>query len=379
MVLDSNVLISDFRLQGRSINDLWDASQTLGYTVYIPQVVIDEVVGKYEEFLQENVAQLRKSLAAIRRLTGNDLLDAPSIAQVLPSPSEYRHWLLDEIHSRLWKVVPYPNVSHEELVSRIINKRKPFYRGERGYRDALVWATVVELAQQSKSTILLVTANVSDFGESSSNGETTLHNQLCEDLAMLGIEASQVKLFTGLGVLVEACVTPELSQLEAVQTKLSSGEYPDLDLEREISSCIYNVLEGTKLLGDKLGLMGDWDDEVVITGIYSDPYDYCVQEVKRLATGEFLVFITVSIECEIEHYMDEADLRHVPEDEWPGRIRRSSFFPSVYVSYLSKELWVGLEVTLDKGCQCLQALELEFISYNGKQILCGKAANIHFL
>ena len=58
-----------------------------------------------------------------------------------------------------------PQVSHADLVERDLSSRKPFSPTGKGYRDALIWESVVELCTDltDADTLIFVTDNKSDF------------------------------------------------------------------------------------------------------------------------------------------------------------------------------------------------------------------------
>jgi hypothetical protein len=68
-------------------------------------------------------------------------------------------------------------------------KRKPFKSSGQGVRDALLWESVLELCRREPGQIVLITGNVKDFGN---DNRDELHPQLLEDLAIAGVEQSEL-------------------------------------------------------------------------------------------------------------------------------------------------------------------------------------------
>jgi hypothetical protein len=61
-------------------------------------------------------------------------------------------------------IAPLPALSHEEVVERALLRRQPFdTQGRNGYRDVLLWETVVELAADSPDTIILIARDKAAF------------------------------------------------------------------------------------------------------------------------------------------------------------------------------------------------------------------------
>lgn len=68
---------------------------------------------------------------------------------------DYRGYLTERFEETLgFEILPWPDVSHERLVARAVNRHPPFDANGGGYRDALVWESVRELAAQGKKVVL---------------------------------------------------------------------------------------------------------------------------------------------------------------------------------------------------------------------------------
>ena len=73
IVLDTNIIFSDFHLKGAKINGLCESVKSTGDSVYIPAIVVDESINKYREKLQECKSKIDKSISDFKRLTGKDI------------------------------------------------------------------------------------------------------------------------------------------------------------------------------------------------------------------------------------------------------------------------------------------------------------------
>lgn len=76
--------------------------------------------------------------------------------------------------------------SHEDLVRRELEGRRPFKENGTGYRDALIWHGLLEwmrrIGRQEGEPVLFVTGNVRDFAEKDEAGAHQLHPHLGADL-----------------------------------------------------------------------------------------------------------------------------------------------------------------------------------------------------
>ena len=82
------------------------------------------------------------------------------------------------------KITPYPDISHEIIARRALDRRKPFdVRGHNGYRDTLLWISVLSAATDSK--VMFVSDNSADFAKNKQM-PTELADDLLKDLTAAG-------------------------------------------------------------------------------------------------------------------------------------------------------------------------------------------------
>ena len=77
--------------------------------------------------------------------------------------------------------MPYPDIPHEEMARRALDRKAPFPNGqtknEDAYRDALIWVNVLGMVKASDDPIVLIT-NDHDFVDK----EGKLYPELVEEL-----------------------------------------------------------------------------------------------------------------------------------------------------------------------------------------------------
>lgn len=184
VVLDTNALYGDFRLESRQALNLRDNLRELGGELVIPEVVIDEAERKFDELLRENVRELKKSIKRYRQLTGVNI-SIPDMPEGGREQSLRQR--LIEVADRL---IPYPISDHQKVVKRLLAGYRPFSGTEdKGYRDFLIWLSVLQIATESDSTVLFITSNSNDFCAKKDN---QLHEDLISDLQERQIPLEQV-------------------------------------------------------------------------------------------------------------------------------------------------------------------------------------------
>jgi hypothetical protein len=148
VVLDTNALVGDWKLRSVSFQALLTASEAQRLAVAVPEVVVLELINKHRESL---LAAEAERDAAQRRLH-ELLIEEPeeSRRDALADANErYAALLRARLQQARAKVLPIPDVPHEELLTRALARNKPFNsKTGAGYRDALIWESVLRAAAQ---------------------------------------------------------------------------------------------------------------------------------------------------------------------------------------------------------------------------------------
>lgn len=200
IILDTNELTKDLMLKGLKYQVLEHMTDDPGFAAYVPAVVVEELVANHGR----KVAQAELDLARLNR-TRRQLGLAPAKGEALGF--DYRAYLAERLEEHLgFSIMPWPETSHGELVARAVARTPPFDEKGSGYRDALIWADVVELARSGQE-VAFVSSDRVFAGED--NG---LAPKLLAEVASLDGSVELVRDFNSwlLGVLPWTTV-PDLS------------------------------------------------------------------------------------------------------------------------------------------------------------------------
>lgn len=195
IILDTNIIAADFRAIGHDFIQLRRTIALGQHMVHLPEVVLIEARALYLREVAALQDEGRHLFPKVERLVGTPIennLEA-ALSEAENSVDDYVHNLVDALSARR---LPEPNVQHIELVDRATRHRRPFREKGTGYRDALIWASVVELVREGH-TVAFISNNSKDFADTEGN----LHNDLKEDLK--GSEGGGVLLFASLRRLFE--------------------------------------------------------------------------------------------------------------------------------------------------------------------------------
>lgn len=214
VTLDTNILVQDYWLQNFSSKLFLDGLKHASITLYIPEIVIDEIVNKFKEQLTEkynNYLKNEKELNKILRKENNTLLSI----NIDKETKEYKTYLMNKLKSIKCSILPYPDIAHQKIVNRIFEKRKPFHTGEKGYRDFLIWETIKELASSSNE-IVFITNNANDFG----NGP-----YISEQYGDETVSHENFRIFNSIADFNEKYIMPAFPILEKLKLELEHNKF----------------------------------------------------------------------------------------------------------------------------------------------------------
>lgn len=176
-----------------SLKNFWKAHRRSFASL---QSVVEEAVN----LVRKGIEEANQKLSEPQRLTGDTATFKK--VDVKSAVAKYRSDLDALLQSLKARILPYPAVSHADLVIRALSARKPFVPGGRGYRDALIWYTVLELASGcGGEDVAFVSANSHDWCKT--KAELELHSDLVSDLEAKGIEVASFKFFDSLATFVQ--------------------------------------------------------------------------------------------------------------------------------------------------------------------------------
>lgn len=161
VVLDTNVLCQDYFLKSLQISLLLENKRLINAELYIPQVVIDETINRFREDLLDATDKAIKANRGLQKLLGGENEIEVDIGQSVESMSKN---LFSQIRANEIQIIPYPTISHAEIVARDLERRKPFKRDSSGYRDTLIWQNIKDLYGLGTSELVFVSNNPKDFG-----------------------------------------------------------------------------------------------------------------------------------------------------------------------------------------------------------------------
>lgn len=316
VILDTNIIFSDFHLKGARIKNLCESVKSTGDTVHIPEVVVDESINKYRKKTRECKLKIDRGISDFKRLTGKDVEDNPiSDEFILKESEKYARSFKKQLQELGIKIIPYPSISHQELVKRDLARKKPFQETGKGYRDALIWESVKSICEKSLSLfenpkIIFVNKNHKDFCE-----EGLLHPDLKEDLVNNGINEDYVRVIEDIDIFIKEYIKPKQKILKNIQEELNANkQYNGIYLNTEINNRITEFLLHREFDYEESPFRQEFENPSVV-GI-NEP-SFTVMEVRQISEEEFFVEVKIDVDCEFNFFIFKSDAMCMDEDELP--------------------------------------------------------------
>jgi hypothetical protein len=351
VIFDTCALHDDLAMTGLSSQMILGQATRGRFDLVVPGVVFLEMVNKMRERIETATAKMTKGALSLKKIGVGDEIRPP---QHRPLTGQFTEDLKKRIVAA-GTLVPIPDVGHEELVSQSIIGKKPFRTSGVGYRDALIWQTVLDQAHHDD--VVFVSGNSNDFGESEK-----LFPELAAEVASC---PHDVTLLASVEEFIEKHVPPADQALEKAQQLLRDATFR-AGLEREVTGLLLDAdrwpfhLDVTLVPGEPAGILSEGPHLT-----YVDTADLLAIDIDDALefdpdAGTAVLSLTVEAELMLDLLFDKSDAYWLLESE-----AQVSFYDFDY----SETYAAGQTVVVVKGE--LQALftesedeidQIEFVS-----------------
>lgn len=302
IILDSSILIKDFRqIKGITVL-LLENLKSLNYSLVIPEVVIEETINKYKEALAEHSGKVQGSIKAIKILRNAFWDDSYKPHDILKLVTEYRNFLENHFKQYSATILPIPQVPHNQLLSRDLNRKKPFSESGKGYRDALIWYSILDYAKSNKGEIVFISSNTNDF----SNAEKVdWHADLLKDIKELSNKSVKLTYYSNTTSFLEKYVFPKLPKEKQILINFMKVKGDYCSLEDSLLKILEKPLFEHRVNNADLSLSSDCEDVNVVNLMYADEYSISSDNIN--SRPEVILNIKGIFTVEIEYYKQDDD------------------------------------------------------------------------
>ena len=355
LVIDSNIIVQDYHLSSSYFTILLESLGLIPAKLYVPEVVIDEVVNKYKETLLEKYYRMNGSIRDFNKISKKDVgvLDI----NVLELVELYKANLLDRLKQYNCEIMPYPDITLKVVVQRIFTKKKPFKKDESGYRDFLIWETVRKLVFYGSENVVFLTNNHRDFGSGP---------KLEDDLRKEVWNSHQFLIYNAVKKFNDDYVMDHLKALDGIKKQLQVDANNVFEIKNWLSQNLEKILKDFEI-GDIV-----YDIPQYVGSFYVSDLTLIksldIYDVSELPDKKTLVIIRVKCDIEINLSFSWAEYNEYAEVK---ELVGISDEPFNYTDWSEiQEIDVGFNFILDKDKKTLIASDLNFIEGASSGILC---------
>ena len=185
VVLDTNALHGDVYASGTNAETLFTAAAAGGFEIWVPTVVLEELVRQFPERFKRVAKAYRKHAYDARSLG----LPSPDLPDEKVAISAYRERLVGRLNQVGIRVVGPPEGTGT-IAEWVAQRREPIPGDGKGTVDAQIWLTALEAARHGD--VVLLAKNPKDFADR--EDETELHPALRQDLEERGLEEGAIRI-----------------------------------------------------------------------------------------------------------------------------------------------------------------------------------------
>ena len=208
IILDTNPIYKDFDLSQPQLQTIERYLSRFTDELYIPEVVIEEMIRHYQKEYSRAVSS-HKDIQRITEIIGEEIESLPASDDAI---ERYRKCIQDRLDNMGAKVLPIPDADVKGLLQRDLAERKPFDSSGKGFRDALIWGSILVEISNHQEKIVLITSDQA-FTSVDEEGMKILSRDLADDLKSLGISEGRVEVLDNLRLFNEKYVAPSLAKV----------------------------------------------------------------------------------------------------------------------------------------------------------------------
>lgn len=361
IVLDTNIIFQDPRMSGPNFQILLELLKQKEIKIYLPQVVVDEVINKFKNKIQSIHDTIDKEINALQRLMADSIdpvLDEDTIDLGVQEYVDYLNSVINEygIH-----IIPYPDIPHEKVAKRAMEKLKPFSNSGAGYRDCLIWESIKTLLSLEDKVLVLpeiifISANYKDFGVS----EIDIHPDLKKQLFEEGYHQDSIGLFPSLKEFIEKRIKINLAHENRIKEIVQNNESEDFDLRSEIRESLNKDFINMEIDSYSIGLPSEFEDLTVQS--YSEEFEIHDFSVKRISAEKFVFDIAISSEVYFDLFIFKMDYWAMNDEEKPS-IWESDWNDHYMWAQTESEVEIDISIITDQNLNTISH-QINDVSYH---------------
>ena len=183
--LDTNIFYKNWFLESPHFMYLFNFINNESHDLVISKLVIEEIENIRKREINSTIEKIEKEFDFLNKRLKNNI--SLSIQDMVNEPYSMEEVLKKSVY---WlDLVDYNSVPQDEVVKRALHNIRPFQEEEKGYRDTLIWLSLLNYIKEKNSDdeIIFISSNKNDFYDKNKK-ETVFHSDLLKDLEEKGIK-----------------------------------------------------------------------------------------------------------------------------------------------------------------------------------------------
>jgi hypothetical protein len=314
VVLDSTVFIADYWLRSSSFVLLREFLKKSSAKLVVPRIVLEEVINHHREDLEEIKTEMRntnrKAGRLLRFFRGPITEMVAVIKKIKDDP--YDKFLDGELKAIGASVIDYKDIPHEDVVARDLRRSRPFQKSGKGYRDTLLWETVIRNCIKKGTVTVLVTQNVIDFCDPKGQ----LHEHLMGDIKKTGAGENDLRLFKDLVQFTDSLVVQYLKARKDFASLVANHKVEGLDLEQVCDENMDTIIAAINTSPSAMSAdPGSYEPEVDVVDI---PRDFEVIGASEVSKDKLLVTFKSRASVAFTWFLPRSEYATMTDEETSG-------------------------------------------------------------
>ncbi len=182
IVVDTNVLWGDYFCRSPRMQSLFDFLKRENNALVIPKVVYEELLNLFRHDLEDRLMELTAAHRKLKQVLSKPKDIVLREVNVDEEVECLKKFYTDNFDSGLFKLIDYPKVEIAKLVDMAVRRVKPFKENDKGFRDAVLWLSLLKYLETFHCPAIFISKNTHDFcGPDKQN----LHPQLLHTIQSL--------------------------------------------------------------------------------------------------------------------------------------------------------------------------------------------------
>jgi len=168
IILDTNIFRNEIRLDSNNIEILLDYLKKTKSSILIPKIILEELKTLYVREYKNKIEEYNRTVHKLKVFSPKHEIEEIilSDSRIKRELNNYIKFVFAKLNIKEKNILKYDNEFLPEVVTRSINKNKPFNDNGKGFQDTIIWLTLKRYCTSlEEKKLIFISSNVNDFGK----------------------------------------------------------------------------------------------------------------------------------------------------------------------------------------------------------------------